>query len=85
MNHFTKRIKYHHGFFDTFEREFRGFGMVEQYNTEEFDISLGGSVSVPARDNTTTSIDLASHVRPVLTKTWYHTGEEYQALRRTHV
>ncbi|KAH0592754.1 hypothetical protein MHUMG1_09578 [Metarhizium humberi] len=72
--HVVESVENHHGFFDTFEREFRGFGMVEQYNTEEFDISLGGSVSVPARDNTTTSIDLASHVPPVLTKTWYHTG-----------
>ncbi|KJK75419.1 hypothetical protein H634G_09437 [Metarhizium anisopliae BRIP 53293] len=45
MNHFTKRIKYHHGFFDTFEREFRGFGMVEQYNTEEFDISLESKIN----------------------------------------
>ncbi|EFY95826.2 RHS repeat-associated core domain protein [Metarhizium robertsii ARSEF 23] len=70
----VENVDRHHGFFDTFEREFRGFGMVEQYDTEEFDISLGGSVSVPARDNTTTSIDLASHVPPVLTKTWYYTG-----------
>ena len=29
-NRFTTRYAYHHGYFDGFEREFRGFGMVEQ-------------------------------------------------------
>ena len=28
--------RYHHGFFDGQEREFRGFGMVEQFDTESF-------------------------------------------------
>jgi hypothetical protein len=36
-NHFTTRYAYHHGYFDGLEREFRGFGMVEQWDTEEFD------------------------------------------------
>ena len=34
-NRFTTRHAYHHGYFDGFEREFRGFGMVEQWDTEE--------------------------------------------------
>ena len=29
--------KYHHGNFDGKEREFRGFGSVEQYDTEDFE------------------------------------------------
>ena len=29
-NRFVTRYSYHHGFYDGFEREFRGFGMVEQ-------------------------------------------------------
>ena len=35
-NRFVTRYTYHHGYFDGFEREFRGFGMVEQWDTEEF-------------------------------------------------
>ncbi|HYV30753.1 MAG TPA: toxin TcdB middle/N-terminal domain-containing protein, partial [Candidatus Binatia bacterium] len=35
-NHFVTRYAYHHGYFDGVEREFRGFGVVEQWDTEEF-------------------------------------------------
>ncbi|HRI38916.1 MAG TPA: SpvB/TcaC N-terminal domain-containing protein, partial [Nitrospira sp.] len=35
-NRFVTRHAYHHGYFDGIEREFRGFGMVEQWDTEEF-------------------------------------------------
>ena len=35
-NRFVTRYAYHHGYFDGIEREFRGFGMVEQWDTEEF-------------------------------------------------
>ena len=34
-NRFVTRYAYHHGFYDGVEREFRGFGMVEQFDTEE--------------------------------------------------
>ncbi len=66
---FVTRHAYHHGYFDGVEREFRGFGMVEQWDTAEFATLAGGS-SFPTGDN----IDAASHVPPVLTRTWYHTG-----------
>ena len=66
-NHFVTRYAYHHGYFDGEEREFRGFGMVEQWDTEQF--AALASVAVPA-DN----IALDSHVPPVHTKTWFHTG-----------
>ncbi|MEG1556491.1 MAG: toxin TcdB middle/N-terminal domain-containing protein [Bacteroidales bacterium] len=36
--HFSNQYAYHHGFFDTYEREFRGFGMVEQWDTESYEI-----------------------------------------------
>jgi RHS repeat-associated protein len=68
-NRFVTRYAYHHGYFDGVEREFRGFGMVEQSDTEEF-ASLGASDALPDAAN----IDAASHVPPVLTKTWFHTG-----------
>jgi len=66
-NRFVTRYAYHHGYFDGEEREFRGFGMVEQWDTEQFAALAGGTV--PA-DN----IAAASHVPPVHTKTWFHTG-----------
>ncbi|MGE3163994.1 MAG: SpvB/TcaC N-terminal domain-containing protein [Planctomycetota bacterium] len=66
-NRFVTRYAYHHGHFDGEEREFRGFGMVEQWDTEQFAALADGKV--PA-DN----IAAASHVPPVHTKTWFHTG-----------
>lgn len=66
-NHFVTRYTYHHGYFDGVEREFRGFGMVEQWDTEQFMAFTGEHV---AADN----IDGASHVPPVHTRTWFHTG-----------
>jgi RHS repeat-associated protein len=61
---------YHHGYFDAPEREFRGFGMVEQRDTESFEhfgeteaFSTGWEV-----------VDEALHAPPAVTKTWFHTG-----------
>ncbi|MDT7808809.1 MAG: hypothetical protein QOJ70_2622 [Acidobacteriota bacterium] len=68
-NRFVTRYSYHHGYFDGLEREFRGFGMVERYDTEEF-AALSASDLLPNASN----IAAASHVPPVLTKTWFHTG-----------
>jgi RHS repeat-associated protein len=68
-NRFVTRYAYHHGYFDGIEREFRGFGLVEQKDTEEF-AALNTSNAFPSATN----IDEASHVPPVLTKTWFHTG-----------
>ncbi|HEV8483197.1 MAG TPA: SpvB/TcaC N-terminal domain-containing protein, partial [Blastocatellia bacterium] len=68
-NYFVTRYAYHHGYFDGVEREFRGFGMVEQWDTEEF-AALSSSGDFPTGAN----VDPTSHVPPVLTKTWFHTG-----------
>jgi RHS repeat-associated protein len=68
-NRFVTRYAYHHGYYDGTEREFRGFGMVEQRDTEELGV-LTQSGAFPEADN----IDTASYVPPVLTKTWFHTG-----------
>ncbi len=65
-NRFVTRYAYHHGFFDGVDREFRGFGMVEQWDTEQLAVLVDG----PDASN----IDEASHVPPVLTRTWFHTG-----------
>src|SRR5205823_13951592 len=64
-NRFVTRHAYHHGYFDGVEREFRGFGLVEQLDTEAFTI-LTADGTLPA-----TNVDGAFHVPPVLTKTWF--------------
>jgi len=68
-NRFVTRNAYHHGFFDGEEREFRGFGLVEQWDTEEFG-ALTISGEMPVGEN----IDESSAVPPVLTRSWFHTG-----------
>ena len=54
-NRFVTRYTYHHGFYDRVEREFHGFGRVDQTDTEEFaalkessEFPLG-AISMPPR------------------------------------
>jgi RHS repeat-associated protein len=68
-NRFATQYSYHHGYYDGVEREFRGFGRIDQWDTEEY-ASLAGSSSFPQGINEQAS----SNVPPVLTKTWFHTG-----------
>ena len=68
-NRFVTRYAYHHGYFDGEEREFRGFGMIEQWDTEQI-AALIASGLYPQGDNNA----YASHVPPIRTKTWFHTG-----------
>jgi RHS repeat-associated protein len=68
-NRFVTRYAYHHGFYDGVEREFRGFGRVDQWDTEEF-ATLTGSGAFPQATN----LDAVSHVPPVWIRTWFHTG-----------
>ena len=51
-NRFVTRYAYHHGYFDGDEREFRGFGMVEQWDTEEFAALTGSGTLPPATTST---------------------------------
>jgi hypothetical protein len=62
---FVTRYAYHHGYFDGEEREFRGFGMVEHWDTDEI-----GNVPADQRSSGAASLDAASYVPPVHTKTW---------------
>ncbi|NHZ33386.1 SpvB/TcaC N-terminal domain-containing protein [Massilia rubra] len=59
-------MRYHHGYYDAAEREFHGFGMVEQRDAESFE-HWEGDAAQPA-------LEQALHQAPVLTKTWFHTG-----------
>jgi RHS repeat-associated protein len=63
---FVSSYKYHHGYYDHVEREFRGFGMVEQIDTEDFDHWVKG--------NAANIVDQTLHQEPVVTKSWFHTG-----------
>ena len=67
-NRFVTRYAYHHGYFDGEEREFRGFGMVEQWDTEE----IGALVTGGKEESS--NWDAAFQAPPVHTKTWFHTG-----------
>ncbi|MEQ4720640.1 SpvB/TcaC N-terminal domain-containing protein [Nonomuraea sp. B19D2] len=68
-NRFVTRYAYHHGYFDGPEREFRGFGMVEQFDSEELAV-LGAEGDVSGAEH----LEPTSDVPPVLTRSWFHTG-----------
>jgi len=55
----TTSYRYHHGYWDGVEREFRGFAMVEQFDTEQFD---------------TGQVQSVNYSPPTLTRTWFHSG-----------
>ncbi|MFO7863501.1 MAG: SpvB/TcaC N-terminal domain-containing protein, partial [Salinivirgaceae bacterium] len=57
----VNKFAYHHGHYDTKEREFRGFGMVEQWDAE----TLSGESGVIGEDG---------NQAPVYTKSWFHLG-----------
>lgn len=80
-NCFASRHAYHHGYFDGLEREFRGFGMVEQWDSEEFGVLPGDgsedeiTEALPEEGQPQASnFDPAFEMPPVHTKTWFHTG-----------
>jgi RHS repeat-associated protein len=72
----VSRYAYHHGYYDTDEREYRGFGMVERWDTMNL-----GDILPAENDSTGENLDAASYVPPALTRTWYHTGACFQQSR----
>lgn len=64
--YFVNEYRYHHGYYDHAEREFRGFGMVEQLDTQTF--------ANFRKSGTSNVVSEPLHQPPVLTKTWFHTG-----------
>ena len=63
---FVRRYRYRHGYYDHVEREFRGFGMVEETDSESFDqFQASGASNV---------VNQAVFQAPVRTRTWFHTG-----------
>ncbi len=69
---FVSAYSYHHGYYDRHEKEFRGFGRVDQRDSETFeDMTSTG----PGANLSSASF----HQPPMLTKTWYHTGASLQS------
>jgi RHS repeat-associated protein len=65
---FSKEYRYHHGYYDHAEKEFRGFGMVEQIDTEVY------SEWKKLNDGNQLEKDESFYQPPLLTRTWFHTG-----------
>ncbi len=66
---FANTYSYHHGYYDHAEREFRGFGRVEQVDVEDFGKFIEGNIDSPYITN-----DQTLYQPPVKTLTWFHTG-----------
>jgi RHS repeat-associated protein len=72
-NRFVSRYSYHHGLYDGLEREFRGFSRVDQWDSEDF-----GILNAAGQTSSSSNLDPAFNVPPVLTKTWFHTGAFFE-------
>ena len=66
---FTSQYSYHHGYYDHAEREFRGFGRVEQIDAEDF-----GEFATANANSPYITDDLILYQPPIKTITWHHTG-----------
>lgn len=64
---FVSRYEYHDGYFDSQERVFRGFGLVDQYDSEVF----GGADNLPE-----------GYTAPTCSRTWFHNGAFGWDIRR---
>jgi RHS repeat-associated protein len=68
----TSEYRYHHGYWDGKEREFRGFGMVEQLDTETF--ADYHASSAHGSETRFEEVPDEHFSPPLLTKTWFHQG-----------
>ena len=66
----TTEYRYHHGYWDGQEREFRGFGLVEELTSELISAPAGRAQTLEPR----------YFSPPTLTKTWFHQGPITEAL-----
>ena len=67
----TTEYSYHHGYWDGAEREFRGFGRVDQRDTEVFERYHEQGLHL---NGTFESVDEALFSPPTETRTWFHQG-----------
>ncbi len=66
---FSSTYSYHHGYYDGIEREFRGFGRVEQIDVEGYGSFEAGNLGSPWITE-----DRRLYQPPIKTVTWFHTG-----------
>jgi len=71
---FSARFAYHHGSFDGHEREFHGFGMVEEWDSELIGVPDGEAGAPDGEDH-------VERLPPVHIKTWFHPGVRLDATR----
>ncbi|KAK0641912.1 SpvB domain-containing protein, partial [Cercophora newfieldiana] len=67
---FVSKYAYRHGYYDGIEREFRGFALAEQWDTEQHETFSLGS----ANPDEVVNWDAAFVAPPVYTKQFFHTG-----------
>ncbi len=70
------RYSYHDGYYDPIEREFRGFGYVEEWESLTFEEYINSNLH-PGMAFRTGSAEL--HEPAAYTRTWYHTGAYMEA------
>lgn len=77
---FTSVYSYHHGYYDSVDKEFRGFSRVEQIDSEGFkDFVLG-----TRQANAFNDIDPELFQKPIKTITWHHTGAYLRGRKIVH-
>jgi RHS repeat-associated protein len=67
----TTEYSYHHGYWDGVEREFRGFGRVDQRDTETFAVFNAPGLHVAQAFNAVPEVSFSP---PSETRTWFHQG-----------
>jgi RHS repeat-associated protein len=83
----TTEYHYHHGYWDGIEREFRGFGRVDQLDTETF--KDYHDTGLHPEDSRFDAVSLQHFSQPTATRTWFHQGaieedKEYGGWQETH-
>lgn len=68
QNKLVNTFSYHHGYYDSIDCEFRGFGRIERLDVET------PIQNKAAHKNNNALFDDGYYVAPSLTKIWYHTG-----------
>jgi RHS repeat-associated protein len=76
---YVSRYAYHHGYYDGVEREYRGFAVVDQSDTEE----RTDLVSDPA--DAFGNEDAESWQPPVHIRSWFHTGAPHDVTVARHL
>ncbi|HEY9257966.1 SpvB/TcaC N-terminal domain-containing protein [Chitinophaga sp.] len=68
---YTTRYSYHNGYYDGYNRQFKGFGLIESWDTESYE-AFQDTYQNP--DYPVTSLNEELYVPPVYTKSWYMNG-----------